>query len=160
MRSVRFSRVSHFRGNQFAVSGHRQSHPLGLISVVAHGDQIKAARGERLTEELLGHVTDGYDAAAPQNHALKFRRAMRKAKDAARGHQLRNLHRSNGKATLTKPQKNERLRSGFDGLGHSGNSIPSPVSSPGIVSGTTDASSSANSSAVRNPSGFTTGITF
>src|SRR5271167_429735 len=127
---------------------------------MAYCYEVKAPRSKPFAEELFRDVADWDNPAAPQNHAFEFWRAMRKPENAARGHQLGNLHRRHGKAAFAKPQQNERLRSGLDRLDHSGKAIPSPGSASGSDSGTSEASSKANSSAVKNPSGFTTGITF
>jgi hypothetical protein len=47
------------------------------------GNQIEATRNQFFADELLGHIAHGNNATTAQDHAINFRSAMRKAKNAA-----------------------------------------------------------------------------
>src|SRR3974377_758306 len=87
---------------------------------------------------------------------------MWKAKDATRCDKLRNLIGSQGECALRDTQKHARMRINLLSPGHGTN--PAPVDSDGAADSTcslSEAKSSRNnSSEVRKPSGFTTGMTF
>src|SRR5260221_1280659 len=98
---------------------------FSLCSVVAHSDQIKAARGQTLSDKHFRNVAHRNNPSAAQNHAFQPRRAVRESKNAARGDKFSNLFCRNGKPSFAQPQQDERLQFDFCRYCHCGESASS-----------------------------------
>src|SRR5437016_4104081 len=112
-----------------------------------------------LPQQHFRNVADRNDPATSQDHAFQFRCSVWKTKNAAGGHELGNLFRRNGKPPFAQPQQDERLQFEFGRYRHCAQLVPSGSSLASLSACKRAASSKANSSGDKNPSGCTTGTT-
>jgi hypothetical protein len=84
-----------------------------LGPVLTRSDQVKAARRKSPSKQCFGNITHGNDAASSQDYPFHFWCLVRETKNSARGHELGNLIRSNGKSPFSQAQEDERLQFEF-----------------------------------------------
>ena len=159
MRRIGLYRRRHFRIDQLTLARNGNCYPFSLCSVVAHRDQVKAARGQTFSDEHFRNVAHRNNPSTPQNHSFQPGGMMRESKNTARGDEFSNLVCRNGKPPFAQPQQDERLQLEFGRYCHESLTVPSVFSTLRLAGGGMNASRSESSSGDRKPSGCTTGIT-
>jgi hypothetical protein len=169
MGQVGFARGCHFSEDELALARDGEGDPLGLSHVTPLSDEVKAANGKALAEELFGDVAYRNYAAPAEDYAFDFWRAVRKPKNAAGRDKLRDISGCDSKTAIAETEENEGLGLGYRGHGAKLGDSPAWEMCEGrLLDGVAsvwrspddaDSSSRASSSRVRKPSGLTTGMT-